>query len=290
MENQTDQRKQKWTSDGILLLTAIIWGSGFIPQKIGANAISPFCFNGLRYLLAAFFVFFLAHCKLPTGKRNIRQILLSGSVLFTASTLQQIGLKYSTIGNTSFITTTYIVLVPFIAHLFFHREVNKRSYLAALLALIGLYFLSTSGKGLSHVSPGDILIFIGSLFWAMHIILVDQGVSMMDPVQFSAGQFLTAGLLQLCCWLLIGHLDTSGLVENWLAVLYSGIIVIGAGFTLQAVGQRHTSESEASIILGLESVFGALFGALIFHEAFAPLQLFGAILIFIAVLVSVWHK
>ena len=238
-------------------------------------------------MVAALVVFIFARFRLPTDPEGRKVMLCSGIALFLAATFQQLGLQSASIGNTSFITAIYIVLVPFLSGLVLHRKINPANYLAALLSLIGLYLISTSGKGLDRISRGDVLVFMGSIFWAVQILFVDKGVSLCDPVEFCAGQFLVAGILHMIAWLTLGHGDTTGLEQSWPYVIASGVLVLGVAFTLQALGQKNTGESEASIIMGLESVFGALSGLVLYHEKFTPVQVIGMCLIFSAVILVV---
>ncbi len=291
MENSQNLEKVKskpFISEGMLLATAIIWGSGFIPQKIGADNLSAFAFNGIRYLLAAIFILFLARFQLPFFKKGGLVTFFSGCILFIAAALQQYGMKQTTIGNASFITTIYVALVPFLSFLLFRQKIKRNAFIAAIFAIIGLYFLSTAGKPLDHFAVGDAIVFVGSNFWALHIILVGKASKKTDPIQFSAGQFLVCAIFNLLCWGIFEQGDTNGkLAYTFPFILYSGILVIGGGFTLQAIGQKHAKPSKAAIILGLESVFGSIFGMLFMQETFTGIQIFGAVLIFVSVLVAV---
>ncbi len=279
---------KKYLADLMLLFTAVIWGAGFFCQKVGAETTSPFCFNCCRYIAAAVFVFFAAKCRLPFGDPKLRRhALLTGFVIYLAGTLQQIGLKTVSIGNASFITGGYIVIVPFLAKILLNRSIHPRHWLAAVIVLIGLYFLSTDGKGFSRITAGDVIVFVGSVFWALHIICMQQGVKDCDPVVFTAGQFLVAAVLYLLTWLIADGADTTGLEVSWPYAILSGAFVIGLGIILQAVGQKSAGETEASIILGLESVFGTLFGVFLYHETFSGLQILGMVLIFTAVIIAI---
>jgi drug/metabolite transporter (DMT)-like permease len=287
-QNLENVKTKQFISEGMLLTTAIIWGSGFIPQKIGADNLSAFAFNGIRYLLAALFILILAKFQLPFFKEGGLMTFFSGCILFIAAALQQYGMKQTTIGNASFITTIYVALVPFLSFLLFRQKIKRSAFIAAIFAITGLYFLSTAGKPLDHFAIGDAIVFIGSNFWALHIIIVGKASRKTDPIQFSAGQFLVCATLNLLCWGIFEQGDTNGkLAFTFPFILYSGILVIGGGFTLQAIGQKYAKPSKAAIILGLESVFGSIFGMIFMHETFTGIQIFGAVLIFISVLVAV---
>ena len=279
-------KSKKYIADFVLFIASMIWGLGYIFQKIGNETTAPLTFNCLRYLIAALVLAFIARFRYPQGE-GLKYTMLSGAVMIVAGNMQQIGMQTASIGNASFITAIYIVLVPFLSRLILHRKVKPHHYLAALISLVGLYLITTGGKGLERISKGDLIVFIGSIFWALQILCVDKAVKLCDPVSFTAGEFLTAAALQVVIWLTLGRHDTTGLEHSWPYALASGVLVLGIAFIMQSYGQKNTGETEASIIMGLESVFGALFGVIIYHEQLGSIQLIGMALIFASVLLVV---
>ena len=279
-------KSKKYIADFVLFIASMIWGLGYIFQKIGNETTAPLTFNCLRYLIAALVLAFIARFRYPQGE-GLKYTMLSGAVMIVAGNMQQIGMQTASIGNASFITAIYIVLVPFLSGLILHRKVKPHHYLAALISLVGLYLITTGGKGLERISKGDLIVFIGSIFWALQILCVDKAVKLCDPVSFTAGEFLTAAALQVVIWLTLGRHDTTGLEHSWPYALASGVLVLGIAFIMQSYGQKNAGETEASIIMGLESVFGALFGVIIYHEQLGSIQLIGMALIFASVLLVV---
>ena len=279
-------KSKRYIADLVLFIASMIWGLGYIFQKIGNETTAPLTFNCLRYLIAALVLALIARFRYPRGE-GLKYTMLSGAVMIVAGNMQQIGMKTASIGNASFITAIYIVLVPFLSGLILHRKIKPHHYLAALISLVGLYLITTGGKGLERISKGDLIVFIGSIFWALQILCVDKAVKLCDPVSFTAGEFLTAAVLQVIIWLTLGHGDVNGLQYSWPYALASGVLVLGIAFIMQSYGQKNTGETEASIIMGLESVFGALFGTIIYHEQIGPIQLAGMVLIFASVLLVV---
>lgn len=279
--------KKRLAADLILFIASIIWGLGYLFQKAASETTGALTFNCMRYITAALVLLVLAKFRLPPKGPARKYAMLTGLVMVIGGNCQQIGLKTAAIGNASFITSIYIVLVPFLAGLILRRKIKTAHYIAALLSLGGLYLITTAGKGLDRISTGDLIVFIGSIFWALQILCVDEGVKYCDPVVFTAGEFMTAAVLQIAAWLTLGKADLTGVTQSWPYALASGILVLGIAFAMQAYGQKHTSESEASIIMGLESVFGMIFGILLYHEQFAPVQGIGMALIFAAVLLAV---
>lgn len=282
----TQTTKKRGLSNLLLLMTAILWGSGFIAQRLGSDNITPFTFNGFRFLLAGITFLVIAKFRLPKDRESQKIIFWSGVVLFAGSTFQQLGMRYTSIGNTGFITTIYVSLVPFLSYVIFRERVTRQAFLAAIIAMIGLYLISTAGKGLENMSIGDMIVFIGSFFWATHILIVAKAKKI-PAAQFTSGQFLVAAVLNLTCWVIFDGASTTNLLKIAPAIAYSGIFVVGLGFTLQAVGQKNANSAEAAIILGTESVFAMIFGAIIYHESFNLSQAIGAVLIFLSVVFSV---
>ncbi len=278
----TSRTNSRVLSDLALLVTAIIWGGGFVAQRQAAPYLSFFAFNGIRFVLAGLVLLpFVAH---SIGKidRRFLWILPAGVILFAASALQQAGLESTSAANGGFLTSVYVVLVPLIMALLWKKQNPVVNWIAALAAVGGSYLLSTAGNRLTP-SSGDLLVLAGSLLWAVHVIVVGRAVSSLNAFVFSVGQFLLAGILHLAAAAITGTLAIGGLSSSWLSVLYAGIFSIGVGFTLQAVGQKQAPASDAALILSLESVFAATGGYLILGEGLNPVQVFGAAIIFISI-------
>jgi drug/metabolite transporter (DMT)-like permease len=275
----------RWKSDLLLLFVAAIWGSGFVAQRLAAASLGTFYFNAGRFLLAAVLLLPLTRLKWRGERRLIPWMMLAGCLLFAAAGLQQAGLKTTSIGNASFITGLYVVLVPVFVFFIWRRKISWISLAATLIAAFGVGLLSLQGE--FRLAPGDLLELFGALLWALHVILVgrlaDQGI---DFVWFAVVQFSVCGLLSL---LLAVGLDPQGAAAfsvTWQAVLYSALVPIGLGFTLQAVGQKGAPAVDAAIILSMEAVFGTLFGYLFLNELLSPRQLVGCVLILAAMLIT----
>lgn len=279
--------KKRYIADLILFIASIIWGLGYFFQKRGSATTAALTFNCMRYIIAALVILIAARFRLPEKGEPMKYAALTGLFMILGGNMQQIGVETASIGNASFITSIYIVLVPFLAGLILKRKIKRAHYFAALLSLVGLYLITTSGKGLSRISSGDLIVFIGSIFWACQILLVDKGVRLCDPIIFTAGEFTTAAILQILVWLTLGRHDLTGVSLSWPYFTASGVLVMGIAFMMQAYGQKHTGETEASVIMGLESVFGTLFGFLLYHEQFSMIQLAGMAVIFTAVMIAV---
>lgn len=276
----------------ILFITAIIWGFAFVAQRVGAQLIGSFFFNGIRFALGATALVPLMlrfHYRKKRGplinelKNTLVPGMILGSVLFIAASLQQIGMKYTTAGNAAFITGMYIVLVP-IFGIFFKHKITIKIILSASVAMAGLYFLTISES--MTVNVGDIYQFVGAFFWAIHILFIDSFVKKHDAIKLSIIQFYTCSILSAIVAFSI-EATTLQIVGNAIVpILYGGLLSVGIGYTLQMVGQRYAKPSHAAIILSLEAVFGVVGGMIILNEILTSRGYFGISLMMTGMLLS----
>lgn len=282
-------------SNMMLLMAAAIWGLGFVAQRLGMDHMGPFTFNGLRFLLGALSLLPLLwwlksrqprpRPEQPSGDRRLLLIggLLAGTVLFSAASLQQVGLLYTTAAKAGFITGLYIILVPVIGLLLRHKT-GTNTWVGALIAMAGLYYLSVTDE--LSIGYGDLLQVVGALFWAIHLLVLDHYSSRVAPIRLAGVQFLVCGLLSLATAFVIETPTLSGAVAGWQALLYAGLVSVGIGYTLQVVGQRGAHPAHAAIILSLETVFAAIGGVLLLGESLDERAVVGCSLMLAGMLIS----
>ncbi|MBI5842328.1 MAG: DMT family transporter [Chloroflexi bacterium] len=274
-------------ADLTLLVVSIIWGSAFVAQRVAGQMGSVYYFNGARYLLAALvvlpFVGRIGSLANRIPREQYKWMFIAGFFLFAGSALQQAGMVYTTAGNAGFITALYVVLVPVALFFFWQEKPHWMSIVAVVLAGAGAFFLSTGGR--FEVRAGDALELVGALFWTFHVIALGKFASKFESMSFSVGQLVVCGVLNLG----LGLFVEKSMPVSWPllgAVAYTAFFSLGLCYTLQIWAQRHTPPADAALILSLESVFAVLSGWLLLDERLAPIQVFGCMMIFIAVLLS----
>lgn len=267
-------------ADLTLFFIAVIWGSAFVAQRIAGQLGSIYLFNGVRYILAGVVVYPFVRLKTSMPRAQFQWMFIAGFLLFVAAAFQQAGMQYTTAGNAGFITSLYVVLVPFVLLVGWREKPHWLSVLAVAVAVTGAYLLSTGGEGL-EVQRGDALELVGALFWALHVVVLGKFASRFEPMSFSVGQLLVCGLLNLTLGLFIEQpvfsLPWAG------AAVYTAVMSLGLCYTLQVWAQRHTPPSDAALLLSLESVFAVLAGWLLLNELLTGVQVLGCFLIFLAV-------
>ena len=279
-------------ADGLLLLTAIIWGFAFVAQRKGMEFIGPFYYNGIRFILGSLTLIpwlFALWKRVPhiRWEQSLLQTILPGAVLFIASTFQQIGIIYTTAGNAGFITGLYVIIVPVLA-LWLGVRSGRGSWTGAAMAVIGLYFLSVSGR--MQIAFGDILVLISAFFWAGHVALISRLVQKMEAEILAFGQFFVCGLLSLLAAFFTEDLSVSAIYGAGWAIAYGGIMSVGVAYTLQVVAQRRAHPTHAAIILSLEGLFAVLGGWLILSEALTWRTLLGCGFLLAGMLLSQLSK
>ena len=271
-------------ADLILILTAALWGSAFIAQRVVAQAGSVFIFNGSRFVIAGLILLPFLRKRKMFAPGQALWMGAAGVILFVASALQQAGLQYTTAGNAGFFTGLYVVLVPLVLLLVWRELPYWTAWVAVVLAALGGFFLSTRGS--FGIKPGDALELAGAFFWAIHIVILGKFASQFHPIAFSVGQFFVGGALNLLVGVFREEIQTSNADVLIIAILYTAIFSVTVGYTLQVWAQRHTAPTDAAIIMSLEAIFAAAFGWWLLRERLDPIQMFGCGLILCAVALS----
>lgn len=277
-------------ANSLLLITAVIWGLGFVAQVLGMNYLSPFAFIGIRFLLGAASLmplvvfFYYRNWLLQSSLRTVLiGSLVLGVILFAAGSLQQVGIVYSNASNAGFITGLYMVLVPLIGLAFRHRP-GLNAWLGTVLALVGLFLLSV--KADFSMGYGDSLLLIGAVGWALHILAIDHFASRAAPLLLALGQFIVCGVLAVGVSVVWETTTWDQMRAATNVLIYAGVITVGVAYTLQVIAQERADPTHAAIILSLEAVFGAIGGYLFLQEQLTSRELWGCTLMLAGMLVS----
>lgn len=282
-----------------LTLAALIWGTAFVAQSLGADGLSACAFTASRSFIAGFFLLGLSFVtdKLTEKKQGVKlqkpdkkalKTLIIGGIccgaaLAIASTVQQFGIQYTTVGKAGFITTLYIIFVP-IFGIFIKRKASPAVYISAVIAMAGLYLLCVTEK--FTISKGDLYVLVCAVFFSFHILIIDRFSPKVNPIKLSCLQFFTAGIILLIPTLLFEKPAVSDILASWKYLLYTGILSSGIAFTLQIVAQKNINPTVASLLMSLESVFSALSGWLILNQKLSLKELCGCALVFIAIIIT----
>lgn len=279
------------------VLAALIWGTAFVFQSVGAEYVGPFTFNAARSAVA--FLFLLALCAVlrlmrrrGAGKERVssayrRELLLGGvccgAALTVAANLQQKGLETTTPGKAGFITALYIVIVPIVG-IFLGKRAPRTIWIGIVLAVAGLYCLCITEE--VTVSGGDFYILLCALCFAVHILVIDRFTRRVDGVELSCMQFFVAAVLSAAGMLASESPSWEALRLCIWPVLYVGVLSSGVAYTLQILAQKDANPMVVSLLLSLESVFATLAGAVVLGERMSGREYFGCVLMLAAVILA----
>ena len=289
-----------WKADGLLLLTAIIWGTAFVAQRVGMEYVGPFTFNGIRFALGSLVLLpLIMSGKTDNGINRsgngpagrgviIGGGFLIGSFLFAGASLQQVGIVYTTAGNAGFITGLYVVIVP-IMGLLFRQRTTAGSWIGAVLAAFGLYLLSVTAR--FTMGYGDLLVLLGAFFWAGHVLIIGWLSPRFNSFRLAFFQYVACTVLSLFVAFFYETPSLDGIARAAIPILYGGILSVGIAYTLQVVAQKRARPTHAAILLSMESVFAAVAGWMILDEMMSLRQLTGCALMLSGMLLSqLWVK
>lgn len=278
----------------LLLITAFIWGVAFVAQKSGGEGLGALSVIGLRSLIGSAGLALalplldrlgLSHKAASSAERKtlLKGGILCGLAMFAATNLQQFGLKDASEGKAAFVTALYIVLVPILG-LFLHRRATLFNWLGVALAAVGLYLLCAMGE--TGFGLSDILLLACALLFSVQIMLVDHFSPRVDGVRLSCIQFLVVGILNLPLMFIFETPTVAAIGDHLGELLYLGLLSSGVAYTLQIIAQKDTEPTTASLLMSLESVFGALAGWFIAGNALGGYEIVGCVLMFAAIVLA----
>ncbi len=303
--------KRNWKNPLLLILTATIWGVAFVAQSVGMDYVQPFTFNGVRSLLGAVVllpvIYFLdrrqgavrkvekridsngeaegmSTADSGEGIRTLWQGGIScGVCLCVATSLQQIGIQYTTAGKAGFLTAMYIIIVPVLG-LFMGKKSSPFVGISILLATIGLYLLSIR-EGFS-IGRGDTYVILCAVVFSLHILVIDYFAPKCDGVKLSCIQFFVCGIISTMIAWIYEKPEVSQIFSAWLPIAYAGILSCGVAYTLQIIGQKGMNPTVASLLLSLESVISVLAGWVLLKQAFSVREIIGCVVMFAAIILA----
>ncbi len=275
--------------DLTLLITAFVWGMGFVAQRSSIDHVGAFTYNGVRFLLGALAVLPLYLFQKKSGRikfslpENIRHGTIAGLFLWAGASMQQYALFFTTAGKAGFITGLYVVIVPFAGIVLGHR-LGLGAVAAAFLSVTGLFFLSVTESFSIH--GGDLVLLISTVFWTLHILYIGSLSHRYDASALSIIQFVVCSVLSIIASCVFEAPAVHNIVDAAIPILYGGIGSVGMGFTLQVVGQRYAPPSHSAVLLSMESVFAAVGAFFLLGEIMGTRSVIGCVLMFAGMIIA----
>ena len=250
-----------------IFLTALIWGYSFVAVKVVVREIEPFYLVGFRNLVGGIFLslIFFKNIKKAT-KKDILLSLPVGIALFLGFFLQTMSSKFITASKVAFFTGSYVIFIPFFSWIIYKKRPHIAAFIAAVITVVGLYFLS-SFEGFGSIETGDLFALLCAVVFAVHLMLIDKMLEYVDGIIMAAFQLITAGIISLSFGIITStpfNINVSN--EAIFSLIYLAIGATGIAYLLQTVSQKYVNPNKAGIILSLESFLGALGGVIFMKD------------------------
>lgn len=278
-------RKYSIGAKGSLFGATLIWGSSFLIVKNSMDVMQPHMLLAFRFTIACILLCIIFHKRLKKLSKDyfVKGAIL-GTFLFTAYSLQTLGITDTTPGKNAFLTAIYCVLVPFLYWLVDKKKPDYYNVSAALISIIGIGLVSLNGE--LNIRMGDALTLAGGVMYAGHIVAVAKISGKRDPILLTLVQFGYAAIYSWVIGLLFEDFPTKWTLNSVSELMYLAVFATAVALLFQIIGQKYTHPAPAAIIMSLESVFGVLFSVLFYHEVITLRLFVGFCFIFFAVLLS----
>jgi drug/metabolite transporter (DMT)-like permease len=268
-----------------LIFVTIIWGFAFVVVKNSLDYVPPLYMMAFRFTIASVVLalLFLPKFKL-LDKSTFFHGMILGIFLFAAYAFQTVGLQFTTAGKNAFLTTTYVMMVPFLNWFFHKSKPSWNCVLAAIIALIGIGLLSLQGD--FSMNRGDVLTIICGFFFAVHIMFVDKYVQKISGIHLSFMQFTVCSVICLICAFIFEKVEIQSIINASISIAYAGVFSAALGYTLQIIAQKWVAPNIAPLIMCLESVFGVLCSAVMLRQMLTGNEILGCVIMLVAIIIS----
>lgn len=274
---------QKYKGELLMLITAIMWGSGFVGMAKGLEHWSVFQLMAGRFFLASIILSLVFYKKLKLiNKAVLWKGGLLGAILFFAFTLQTWGLEYTTASKNAFLTAINVIIVPIIAYIIYKRRIDRFEFIAAGVAIVGIGFLSLQDS--LTINFGDFLSILCAFAFAFDIFYTNVFVKSEDALALTIVQFYTATILSVIGVIILQDYPTMYSAEGIGIIIYLAVFCTGVAYVCQNLGMQYANPTKSAIILSTEALFGTMFSVLLLNELLTGRMIFGCILIFFAIL------
>lgn len=276
---------RKYIGEIGLLITAIIWGSGFVATAISLESYTAYQSMAVRFLVGGAILSLVFYKRLKhIQKSTLIKGMILGAILYLAFALQTVGLQFTTPSKNAFITAVNVVIVPFIGFILYKKRLDKFELLGAILAITGIGFLSLQLS--ASINLGDFLTLLCAVAFAFHIFYTAKFVKDEDPILLTVIQMMTAAVVGFIAITFRGEIRMPFESEGMLMMIYLGIFSTAIAFLLQTAAQKYITETKAAIILSTESLWGTIFSIAIIGEVVTGRMLVGGTFIILAILIS----
>ena len=284
----------------------VLWGvNGAVSKTILASGLSSERLAQVRSLGAAAGLLAIlavaAPRRLPLTRRELPYVVVFGvGGLALVQFFYFLAIERLAIGIALLVEYLAPLIVALWARFVQHARVRRRIWVALALALTGLgLIVDAFGGGAALSTSGLAFALAGAFAYALYVLLAEHVVGGRDPVSLLAWGFLFASVF----WAVVvpwWSFPTGSLTEVtslggrladhsapvWALALWMIVLGTIVPFFLLVSALRHLSATTVGIVAMIEPVVGALVGWVWLGESLDGVQLAGAAVVFVAILLA----
>lgn len=273
-------------ADLSLLFVTVGWGASFMLTKNALLQLQTYNFLSLRFFIAFVFSAIIFRKQiLKIDKKTIKYGVITGIILFISYALQTVGLNYTTVSKSAFITGFNVVLVPVFSTLLLKNKLDMKACISVLMAFVGLAFL-TLNHSVTNINFGDFLTFLCAIITAFYIILAGKYTMKVESIAFAIVQMGVVCVLSIITSLIFEKPVLHTTTTAWVSIIVLSIVCTSGAFIIQMTAQKYTSPTHTALIFTGEPVFAGIFGYIFIHEVLGLKGIVGGVLILAGMLVS----
>jgi drug/metabolite transporter (DMT)-like permease len=276
----------------LLVLVTLLWGGTFLLTKNALDEVPPFAFTAIRFGIALVVILALFAGRLRAlSRRETAQGVWLGVLYGIGFAVQTIGLQYTTVARSSFITGSLVVMVPFAYWLIERRRITLFQKGGVFIAAVGLWIFTNPSGG--EINVGDILTFISAMCWALYVCYLDKAAVVLPAdgafnltVRLVTLQFAVTFFIGMLGWVALETFSFRVNTNVVTALLYSSLFASVIATLLQTHFQNRTTPVKAALIFALEPIFASAIMVIATGVQLQTKELIGGFLIVAGVLVG----
>lgn len=281
-----------WIANIFLLTVVTIWASTFLVIQNAIDDVPPVTLIAIRFVLASILLVAMFHKRLlKLTREQIRGGIIVGLVLCLGIVLQTIGLQFTTVSRSGFITGLNVAIVPLLALIILRQRPPLNGVIGLGIAVFGFVLLtwdrSTFAQDEANILLGDMLTLGTAFMYALHIVVIDRFVHEdSDAISLSVIQIVVVAVVSTPAAFLFEQPTLALPPSAWRAIVYLSVVATALVLSLQVFAQQYTTSTQVALIFAVQPVIVAAFGIAFAGNRLQPLELIGCALILIGTLVG----
>ena len=195
----------------------------------------------------------------------------------------------TTVTNMGIIYTSSPIFIILISSIFFHEKINFTKIIGLISCLIGVFIIIIKGDFFLLINLnftiGDLWMLAAAIGWALYSIYLFYWKTKLEIFQrFTLIAFFGAiSLLPFYITEEIFFEKTVFNIEFFMWIIFAAISPGIIAFTLYTIAQKKLGASLTGFTLYVFTIYGAIYGYILFEENLENYHLIGTVLVFLGV-------